>query len=55
MVAVMGRLTGIDRQEGPFTLRVQLFDMKKAEVAAGETRADVTIDEPDRHDLRVSF
>jgi hypothetical protein len=37
---VVGNLTGIDRQKGPFTLRVQLFDMRRAEVAAEQTRAD---------------
>jgi TolB-like protein len=38
---VVGQLTGIDRQKGPFNLRVQLFDMKKAEVVAEQTRPDL--------------
>jgi TolB-like protein len=37
---VVGSLTGIDRQ-GPFSLRVQLFDMKKAEVVSDQTRGDL--------------
>lgn len=38
---VVGHITGIDRRKGPYTLRVQLFDMKKAEVAGEQTRGDL--------------
>ncbi len=37
---VVGTVSGIDRTKGPFTVKLQLFDMKKAEVAAEQIRGD---------------
>jgi TolB-like protein len=38
---VVGAVTALDKAKGPYALRVQLFDMKRGEVAGEETRADL--------------
>jgi hypothetical protein len=38
---VVGSVIALERSKGPFTVRLQLFDMKKAEVASDESRGEL--------------
>jgi TolB-like protein len=38
---IVGSITGINKEKGPYTLRVQLFDMNKAVVASEQLRQDL--------------